>query len=305
MKKRILTVVMNKTEALLRMSAEKTECYLRAGFENAEKDLMPLTEAEQYSLLGGGKRIRPFLTFEFCRVLGGKEEAAAPFASAIEMIHTYSLIHDDLPCMDDDTYRRGRLTCHKRFDEATAVLAGDALLTDAFGVAAGNKHVSAEAAREAVLLLSKAAGSHGMVGGQILDMGAEKKQMSGIGELLRLQSLKTGALIRVAAGLGCLAAGKRSDSPEFAAADRYAAGIGLAFQIVDDILDVEGNAEQLGKATGVDAKMNKVTFMSFYTVKEARAYAARLTDEAKSAIAFLPESETLCELADYLLDRKY
>lgn len=298
-------MTMNKTEALLKMSAAKTEGYLKALFENAEKDLLPLVEAETYSLLGGGKRIRPFLVFEFCRVLGGEEAAAAPFASAIEMIHTYSLIHDDLPCMDDDDYRRGRLTCHKKFDEATAVLAGDALLTDAFGVAARNAHVSAEAAREAVLLLSEAAGTHGMVGGQILDMGAENKKLSGIGEILRLQSLKTGALIRVAAKLGCLAAGKQRDSKEFLAADRFAAGIGLAFQIVDDILDVEGNAEQLGKATGADAKMNKTTFMSFYSVKEARAYAARLTDEAKNAIAFLPERQTLCDLADYLLERKY
>ena len=296
---------MNKIETLLRMSAEKTEGLLAARFENGEKDLLPLTEAESYSLLGGGKRIRPFLTFEFCRVLGGDERAAAPFASAIEMIHTYSLIHDDLPCMDNDDYRRGRLTCHRKFDEATAVLAGDALLTDAFGVAAGNAHVSAETAREAVLLLSEAAGTHGMVGGQILDMGAENKSPSEIGEILRLQSLKTGALIRAAAKLGCLAAGKGSDSEEFLAADRYAAGIGLAFQIVDDILDVEGNAELLGKATGADAKMHKVTFMNFYSVKEARAYAARLTSEAKSAIAFLPEKETLCELADYLLERKY
>ena len=287
------------------MSAEKTEGLLAARFENGEKDLLPLTEAESYSLLGGGKRIRPFLTFEFCRVLGGDERAAAPFASAIEMIHTYSLIHDDLPCMDNDDYRRGRLTCHRKFDEETAVLAGDALLTDAFGVAAGNAHVSAETAREAVLLLSEAAGTHGMVGGQILDMGAENKSPSEIGEILRLQSLKTGALIRAAAKLGCLAAGKGSDSEEFLAADRYAAGIGLAFQIVDDILDVEGNAELLGKATGADAKMHKVTFMNFYSVKEARAYAARLTSEAKSAIAFLPEKETLCELADYLLERKY
>lgn len=296
---------MNKIESLIKASAAKTEKYLASSFENGEKDLLPLFEAESYSLLGGGKRIRPFLVFEFCRALGGSEEAAAPFASAIERIHTYSLIHDDLPCMDDDTYRRGRLTCHKKFGEATAVLAGDALLTDAFGIAASNRHVSPEAAREAVVLLSEAAGSHGMVGGQILDMSAEKRRVSGIGEILRLQSLKTGALIRAAAKLGCLAAGKGSGTKEYEAADRFAAGIGLAFQIVDDILDVEGNTEQLGKATGADAKMNKVTFMSFYSVNEARAYAARLTEEAKNAIAFLPESETLCALADYLLERNH
>ena len=295
----------NEIETLLKASAAKTEACLKANFENGEKDLLPLTEAEQYSLLGGGKRIRPFLVFEFCRVLGGEEGAAEPFASAIERVHTYSLIHDDLPCMDDDTYRRGRLTCHKKFDEATAVLAGDALLTDAFGLVAGNPHVSAQSAREAVMLLSEAAGTHGLVGGQILDMGSEKKQSVRIEEVLRLHSLKTGALIRAAAKLGVLAAGKGSESEEFLAADRFATGIGLCFQIVDDILDVEGNAEQLGKATGADARMNKVTFMNFYSVAEARAYAARLTEEAKAAIAFLPEAETLCALADYLLERKY
>lgn len=296
---------MHEIEKLLKISAEKTEAYLRTHFEKGEKDLLPLMEAEQYSLFGGGKRIRPFLVFEFCRMFGGEERAAAPFASAIEMIHTYSLIHDDLPCMDDDTYRRGRLTCHKRFDEATAVLAGDALLTDAFGVVAANPYVSCEAAREAVVLLSEAAGTHGMVGGQILDMNAEKKNISGIGEVLRLQSLKTGALIRAAAKLGCLAAGKGCGTRELEAADRFAAGIGLSFQIVDDILDVEGDAEQLGKATGADEKMNKVTFMKFYSVKDARAYAARLTEEAVRAISSMPEHQTLRALAEYLLERKY
>jgi len=295
----------NKMESILKASAKTAESYLKTYFEGAEKDLLPLIDAETYSLFGGGKRIRPFLVFEFCRMLGGEERAAAPFASAIEMIHTYSLIHDDLPCMDDDTYRRGRLTCHKKFDEATAVLAGDALLTGAFGAAAGNPYVTPEIAREAVMLLSEAAGDRGMVGGQILDMAAEKHPNTRIGDVLRLQSLKTGALIRAAARLGCLAAGKRGDDEVSLAADRYAAGIGLAFQIVDDILDIEGDPEKLGKATGVDAKMNKVTFMKFYSVKEARAYAARLTEEAIGAISHLPESQTLCELATYLLERKY
>ncbi len=295
----------NKIETLLKESAKTTESYLKAYFENAEKDLLPLIEAETYSLFGGGKRIRPFLVFEFCRMLGGEERAAAPFASAIEMIHTYSLIHDDLPCMDDDTYRRGRLTCHKRFDEATAVLAGDALLTGAFGAAAENPFVSPKIARDAVVLLSEAAGAHGMVGGQILDMSAEKHLNVGIDDVLRLHSLKTGALIRAAARLGCLAAGRASDDEATLAADRYAAGIGLAFQIVDDILDVEGNPEKLGKATGADVKMNKVTFMKFYSSKEARAYAARLTEEAIDAISAMPNNQTLCSLATYLLDRKY
>lgn len=296
---------LNKIEALLKASAERTEAYLGAYFEKRDADLLPLTEAEQYSLLGGGKRIRPFLVFEFCRMLGGEERAAAPFASAIEMIHTYSLIHDDLPCMDDDEYRRGRLTCHKKFDEATAVLAGDGLLTDAFGAAAGNPYVSAQLAREAVVVLASSAGSCGMVGGQILDMQAEKKFGIQLDEVLRLQSLKTGALIRAAAKLGCLAAGKGAESKAYEAADRYAFGIGLAFQIVDDVLDVKGDAAKLGKATGADAKMNKVTFMNFYSVNEALAYAKQLTEDAVSAIKDMAGSETLCALAAYLLERNY
>ncbi|MBO5305560.1 MAG: polyprenyl synthetase family protein, partial [Clostridia bacterium] len=267
--------------------------------------LLPLIDAETYSLFGGGKRIRPFLVFEFCRMLGGEERAAAPFACAIEMIHTYSLIHDDLPCMDDDTDRRGRLTCHKMFDEATAVLSGDALLTGAFGVAAGNPYVTPKIARDAAVLLSESAGAHGMVGGQILDMAAEKHSNVSINDVLRLHSLKTGALIRAAARLGCLAAGKSAKDEATLAADRYAAGIGLAFQIVDDVLDVEGDPEKLGKATGADAKMNKVTFMNFYSVKEAKAYAAKLTEQAIGAISDMPNHETLCELAEYLLERKY
>ncbi len=300
-----MTAKMHNIETLLKQSALVTEGYMRSYFEGIDGDLLPLVEAETYSLFGGGKRIRPFLVFEFCRMLGGEERAAAPFASAIEMIHTYSLIHDDLPCMDDDTYRRGRLTCHKMFDEATAVLAGDALLTGAFGAAAENPYVSAHIARDAVALLSEAAGRRGMVGGQILDMQGEKHPDKSLDEVVRLHSLKTGALIRVAAKLGCLAAGKEKNEEVTLAADRYAAGIGLAFQIVDDILDVEGNPETLGKATGADAKMNKITFLNFYSVDEARAYAKRLTEDAIAAIAQLPAHETLSALAAYLLERKY
>ena len=294
-----------ETEGLLKQSAEKTESYLKEYFVSSEADLAPIIEAQTYSLLGGGKRIRPFLVFEFCRLFGGEERAAAPFACAIEMIHTYSLIHDDLPCMDDDDYRRGRLTCHKQFDEATAVLAGDALLTEAFGAAAGNPYVTAETAREAVKVLSASAGMFGMVGGQILDLSAEKKTDVVLDQVLRLHSLKTGALIRAAAKLGALAAGKSVSSEEYMAADRYAAGIGLAFQIVDDVLDVLGDAAELGKATGADAKMNKVTFLNFYSADEALDYATRVTREALDAIKKMKGSETLCALAEYLLERKY
>lgn len=295
---------MSEIKRLLEESAKKTEEALVEYFGSLPDDLALIGEAEKYSLMGGGKRIRPFLTFEFCRMLGGTPEQAAPFAAAIEMIHTYSLIHDDLPCMDDDTYRRGRLTCHKKFDEATAILAGDALLTKAFGVAVGNPYVSSEQNVEAVALLAEAAGDGGMVGGQILDLSAEKNGADDIDQVLRLHSLKTGAMIRTAALLGCLAAGETRNSTMAQAADRYASGIGTAFQIVDDILDVNGDATTLGKATGADAKMNKVTFLNFFSVDEAHEYAARLTKEAVDALKGIPGNTVLCDLALYLLDRK-
>lgn len=292
-------------EAVLKASAKKTEEALASCLACDEADIALIFEAEAYSLLGGGKRIRPFLVLEFCKLFGGREEAAMPFAAALEMIHTYSLIHDDLPCMDDDDYRRGRPTSHKKFGEAMAVLAGDALLTGAFGVAASNSAVSPENCLEAVRILSSAAGDKGMIGGQVLDILGESKASLTLDELKRLQSLKTGALIRAAAKLGCLAAGKGAGSPEAIAADRYADGIGLTFQIVDDVLDVVGDASLLGKQTGADSKKNKITFMSVYSPKEAMAYARRLTDEAVAAISEYEGAETLRDLAYYLLERNY
>ncbi len=296
---------MRDIEELLKESARRTEQYLRDICKREPSDLLRIFEAEEYSLMGGGKRIRPFLVFEFCRALGGDEKVAAPFACAIEMIHTYSLIHDDLPCMDDDTYRRGRLTCHKQFDEATAVLAGDALLTGAFGVAASNKALSAEQCLEAIRVLSEAAGDCGMIGGQILDMQAETKGVEGLDGVIRLHGLKTGALIRASAVLGCIAAGAKRGDVAWKAAEKYAEGIGLAFQIVDDLLDVRGDAERMGKATGMDAKMNKVTFMNYKTQEEAETFAEALTMGAIGALEDMENGETLRALAHYLLARNY
>lgn len=296
---------MLNVEATLKASAERTEAALAACLVCDKEDLAPIFEAEGYSLLGGGKRIRPFLVLEFCKLFGGREEAAMPFACALEMIHTYSLIHDDLPCMDDDDYRRGRLTSHKRFGEAMAVLAGDALLTRAFGTAASNAKVSAEICLAAVKTLSDAAGDEGMIGGQVLDILGENDPTITLEDLRRLQSLKTGALIRAAARLGCLAAGKTVDSPEATAADQYAMGIGLAFQIVDDVLDVVGDPSLLGKQTGADTKKHKMTFTHFYSPDEAMAYARTLTDRSIAALAPYGEAELLCELARYLSERKY
>ncbi len=262
-----------------------------------------LDESMRYSLMAGGKRVRPALTLEFCRLFGGDPDHAVPFAAAVEMIHTFSLIHDDLPCMDDDDLRRGRPTNHKVFGEANALLAGDALALDAFGMAAANEAVSPEARAMAVMLLSTASGSAGMVRGQIIDMFGEENKLS-YEELLTLHRHKTGALIRVAAELGCLAAGKGVGSPEMLAAEGYAERIGLAFQVIDDILDVTSTPEALGKSVGGDAEHNKNTFLSFSTVEAAEAYAERLTEEAVALLAPYANRERLTALAQYLAVRK-
>ena len=262
-----------------------------------------LDEAERYSLMAGGKRVRPALTLEFCRLFGGNPEDALPFAAAVEMIHTFSLIHDDLPCMDNDDLRRGRPTNHKVFGEAYALLAGDGMALDAFGMAASNDRVSHEARAQAVLLLSRAAGSAGMVRGQIMDMFGEQNALT-YEELLALHAHKTGALIRVAAQMGCLAAGCDRGSPEMIAAEGYAERIGLAFQVIDDILDATSTPEVLGKSVGGDADHHKNTFLSFSTVSEAEAYAESLTEEAVALLLPYAGAERLVALARYLAVRK-
>ncbi len=262
-----------------------------------------LAAAMRYSLLSGGKRIRPGLVIETCRMFGGTEAAALPFACGLEMIHSYSLIHDDLPCMDNDDLRRGRPTNHKVYGEAVAVLAGDALLTDAFRVVAGNPEVSPAACAEAVTVLSAAAGSPGMVSGQVMDMEGETRRLT-LDELLDLHRRKTGALIRAAVLLGCLAAGIPLTDRRAADAERYAEKIGIAFQVVDDVLDVTSQPSVLGKSTGKDFAEGKTTFLTYYSPEEAMKYAAGLTDEAVRAIEAYPDNGVLTALAEYLLTRK-
>ena len=283
-------------ELLMHRDARITEEALKQ-YYTEDDDLRVLLDSERYSLFAGGKRIRPVLTLEFCRMLGGEEEAALPFACAVEMIHTYSLIHDDLPCMDDDEMR------HKVFGESTALLAGDALLTGAFEAAASNTEVGAETSAKAVAYLASCAGRYGMVGGQIMDLEGEKKKLT-LDQLLKLHSLKTGALISAAAVMGALAAGVSLTDACMEDVVTYAENIGLAFQIVDDILDQTGDAAELGKNVGVDAEHGKNTFLSFYTVEEAQFYADRLTQEAVAVIRKYPGSETLCALAEWLATRK-
>ena len=258
-------------------------------------------EAAKYSAMAGGKRLRPVIVLEFCRLCGGDIEKALPFACALEMIHTYSLIHDDLPCMDNDDLRRGRPTCHKAFDEATAVLAGDGLLTAAFETASAAKDVPAETIVRCIRILGENAGMNGMIGGQVLDMGAEHRKIP-LDELRLLQKLKTGCLLRAACELGCAAAGA-TDEDTLARARAYGEKLGLAFQIEDDILDIEGDAATLGKSIGKDAASEKSTFPSLLGLDECRELAANLTEEAVDAIKPLDGHAFLVELARSLTGR--
>ena len=292
----------------LELKLQKNSDILESAFvdyfenKNIEKGVAPFLATEKYSLLGGGKRIRPFLANEVCSMLGGDINASMPFAMAVEMIHTYSLIHDDLPCMDDDDMRRGKPSNHKVFGEAYALLAGDALLTNAFAVAASNKYTDARATARAVQLIAEAAGDAGMIGGQFIDLEGEMRRLS-LEELLMLHSHKTGKMIELSAVLGCLAAGYGEESDEFKCVRTYAQKIGLAFQVVDDILDVEGDEATVGKTLKSDAENQKTTFLSFFDIEKAKRYAQSLTQEAKIEISKIDNSETLCALAEYLVTR--
>lgn len=262
-----------------------------------------VARAARYSLLGGGKRVRGILVLAACALLGGDVAAAAPLAAGIEMLHCYSLIHDDLPCMDNDDMRRGKPSCHKAFGEATALLAGDALLTAAFE-AVSDAALPAEARISAVKALSFAAGARGMVLGQELDLRIEQGPASEE-ELRAVHQGKTGALINAAVQMGAAAAGA-------AEADRarlraYAEDLGLVFQIVDDVLDVTSTSEALGKPVGSDAANGKTTFATLYGPARAMAMAAELTESACAALAgqYGPKAEFLCALARSLLRRDH
>ena len=258
-----------------------------------------LYDAISYSLLAGGKRIRPILAFEFCRLCGREWQAAAPFAAAIEMIHTYSLIHDDLPCMDNDDFRRGRPTNHKVYGEAMAVLSGDALLTDAFCAAAMAKLPNPADMATAIGVLSECAGSHGMVGGQVLDIMSEERLLSEQ-EVLDIQSRKTGALIRAACALGAIAGG--ATQAQYDAACQFAAALGLAFQIRDDMLDVIGSQEEMGKGVGTDA--NKNTFVRLYGLEKCEELVQTYTDYALQALNVFDDTRFITELARSLTARR-
>lgn len=281
----------------------------REATENALAEGMPLgdcpqkrvEEAMSYSLLGGGKRLRGVLVLAVADLCGGTKETALTFACAIEMIHTYSLIHDDLPCMDNDALRRGKPTCHIQFDEATALLAGDALLTRAFELVCGGEHLADWRKAQAVTILAKAAGAGGMIGGQQIDIQYAGTPLTP--KLLdTLHSLKTGALIRAAVALGCLAG--EPDVAFTAATDVYAARLGLIFQIVDDLLDVLSTEQELGKPTGSDQANGKTTYATLYGVAASRKILAVLQQEARTAVQSVPiDSTFLCDLVDEMIVR--
>ena len=260
-------------------------------------------EAMEYSASAGGKRIRPLLVLEFCSLCGGRWEDALPFAAAIEMVHTYSLIHDDLPCMDDDDTRRGRPSCHKAFGEATAMLAGDLLLTEAFEVVA-SADLSTTARVRAAKALSHGAGAYGMVYGQELDLYYEVHNPTE--EQLRLvHRNKTGALINAAVQMGVAAAdGSEEDAN---ALEQYAYDLGLVFQIVDDVLDVTAAEETLGKPVGSDAENGKTTFVTLYGVEACQKLAQDMTERACQRLTgrYAQRAEFLCRMAQRLVERNH
>ncbi|MBD5553236.1 MAG: polyprenyl synthetase family protein [Desulfovibrio sp.] len=283
-------------KAQLKRRAAKIDAFLAARITGATR----LHEAMLYSLQAGGKRLRPALCLGFASLAGLPEDKALPFAAAIEMIHTYSLIHDDLPAMDNDDFRRGKPACHKQFGEACAILAGDALLTDAFAIAS-DSDVPAKALLRALIALATAAGSEGMAGGQMLDM-----EYTGLPDISRkqiatMQAMKTGALIRASCVCGALLAG----APErvITAAQTYGASLGLAFQIADDILDITATAAELGKPQGSDSRQGKTTWPLLLGIEQSRALALAEANKAKQALPACDEAGFLAELADYAVCR--
>jgi farnesyl diphosphate synthase len=265
-----------------------------------------VVEAMRYSALAGGKRFRPFLVVVSSRIFGVTDSFSARVAAALEMIHCYSLIHDDLPAMDNDDMRRGVPTCHKKYDEATAILAGDALLTKAFEVIADEKTCDDANIRCALALrLARASGDYGMIGGQMLDIWAETQNSVGIDEVKRLQGMKTGELISFGCESGAILAGFKEDDAEYKALKSYADKLGLVFQITDDLLDVEGDAELVGKAVGKDENAGKATFVSLLGIDEAKQQAEDIAASACDDLSiFGDKAESLKDIAQFVLERK-
>lgn len=305
----LLKVIMMKFDIMTAENINKFENYIGIINDRLDKyknetmqhiaEQCDVAEAMWYSLSAGGKRIRPVLVMEFCRVCGGDTKNAEAAACAIEMIHTFSLIHDDLPCMDNDDYRRGKPSCHKAYGEATALLAGDALENLAFGIIADAVIPNSVKVR-LVQTLAKAVGVNGMIGGQVIDTEYEGKNIPEE-MLLRMYSMKTSALLKAACLMGCICA--EADEEKMTAAIKYAENLGLAFQIIDDILDITGNEQQLGKPIGSDAANGKITYASLNGLEKSNSYAAKLTENALDSLSAFENTEFLKELTLYLLKR--
>ena len=276
---------------------------LRGYTEHENNPQSLIYEAMNYSLFAGGKRIRPVIMLLVCDMLSGDENEVMPFACAMEMIHTYSLIHDDLPAMDNDDYRRGKLTNHKKYGEAIAILAGDALLNKAFETVTSAVYKDSSRAIKAMSVLSKSSGTEGMIGGQTVDIESEGKKISP-DELLYLHSLKTGAIIRSSGVIGAIMAGAGGD--EIKSVDEYCKNFGIAFQIQDDLLDILGNEEILGKATGSDSANEKTTFVTLYGIEESKKAVDSYTEKACSALdVFGSKAQQLKALAYLLVNRSF
>lgn len=261
-------------------------------------------DAMRYSVMAGGKRLRPMLALEFCRICGGNIDDAMPFACAVEFVHSYSLIHDDLPCMDNDVLRRGKPSCHVKFGEANALLAGDALLSLAFETALCDNNIiklNSDNIAKAAYELAKASGALGMVGGQVIDLESEGKDI-GLDKLKFMHSKKTGAIIIAACKMGCIAA--NADGEKISLAEEYAKRIGLAFQIEDDLLDIEGDENELGKPIGSDKEQNKTTCVTYLGIEKSKESVSRLTDEAIKILDNFNDTGFLKMLTTKLADRK-
>ncbi len=287
-------------EELLNQRADKVQTALSDYLQPQNENYDIVIEAMRYAALCGGKRIRPSLLLEFYTIFGGEEKDAMPFACALEMIHTYSLIHDDLPCMDDDDMRRGKPSCHIAFPENIALLAGDALLTKAFEICAKANTVPTANALQAIALLAEHAGLNGMIGGQVIDLQSEGKKVD-IELVSQMYALKTGALLLLTAKIAAALQGVTDNRLDLAA--EYCKKVGLAFQIVDDLLDIEGTEEELGKPVGSDLEEQKSTLVSLVGVSKAKEMVVELSAEAKQ-LALQLNSKTLAELVDYLVVRR-
>lgn len=284
--------------------AAEFENRIQSIFDTADTEYSVVSDAMRYSLSDGGKRLRPFLIDRFYKLCGGEDGGSNAFQLAMECIHTYSLIHDDLPCMDNDDMRRGKPSCHKKFGEEYALLAGDGLLTLAFNIASKTEGVEPARVLRAIELLSYNAGIDGMIGGQTVDLLSEGMTDTDTDRLTLICSLKTGALIKASCLIGCVLAG--ADEERQAAAAEYAEALGLAFQIVDDILDVTGDESKLGKPLHSDEENEKITFVSLLGIDRCGQIVSELTEKAKSALdVFGQPADSLRELADHLCKRDH